>query len=147
MFYIKTTEERQSSNSVNLERIQRYSLAYSSLLDVYYDTVFITHNTYTRNNFQNLILEALKSRDKNDPDQPNQAFETQFAKLYTVAFDNFFTLDNSIRSNNFEQAEKDWARFSPGFEEIKTLLEKREKNYVITRPNFNQRLTGQFLFL
>jgi methyl-accepting chemotaxis protein len=124
---IKSAIEHQSRNSVNLERTQRYSLAYNSIIDIYYDTIFITHNTFIRNNFQTLILDALKERNKNDPDIANREFEEQFARLYTKAFDHFFVLDSSIRSDNFNQAEKDWRQFESDFEAVKSLLAAREK--------------------
>jgi methyl-accepting chemotaxis protein len=124
---IKSAVEHQSRNSVNLERTQRYSLAYNSIIDIYYDTIFITHNTFIRNNFQTLILDALKERNRNDPDTGNREFEEQFAKLYTKAFDHFFILDSYIRADNFNQAEKDWQQFEADFEAVKSLLVAREK--------------------
>ena len=139
LFNIKNTLDDQKIEDVYLERLQRYDLAYKSELNIYSDAIFITSNTFVRDNFRGIIGNDLMQRDRLNPSIINRDFEARFNDVYVTSFTHLLELENFIVLGQFSQARPKWLEYKPDFDKVTVTLndwrKQLDKNRATTDEN------------
>jgi methyl-accepting chemotaxis protein len=141
LYNIDQTTQRQKAVAVYLERLERYQLAYQSQLQIYPDTIFVTKVSFIRDNFKDLISDGLNQHNQDDADVGNQEFEAAFTRLYRIAYEHFFDLNQLINQSQFEQARLNWQQFQGDFERVTNLLTAQHQLLVAERDQSQQAIT------
>ena len=122
LFNISNTENIYRANSIRLEQLGRYELAYKSELDARSDIIFITQAQFIRDNFQDAIFKGVLQQAQSGTNNVTESFESKFSSLYNIAINHFSELDGFIRSGSFVQARTVWLRYTPDFEKVTAVL-------------------------
>lgn len=127
LYNISSTEEHQRQNTVYLQRLQRYSLAYQSELSIYSGTIFVTRANHINDGSKDVIFSSLTDSLGAGPSKADRQFESHFSNLYSIVFDHFSALETLITNNNFDEARQQWLKFQPDFDKLNQFLSSEEK--------------------
>lgn len=119
---IQGIEAQQKINNTALQELQYNELTFNNKIGLYQNAIFVTKTPAIIDNFR-------VNFDFSDKNPQHQAFETQFASLYSKSLNHFDHLNSLLQATAFDAAATSWQQYLPDFTNITNLI-TTHKNYL-----------------